>query len=903
MGRTLVCSIFLPYTINFHLDELEDKGHENHPASSSYEISRNRRNSIRIDNALSHLAISQKESSQATPAPLTPAFSPQHENTSDYFNLSSFKRGGGTKTPKTPKTPNIGTASPLPSSGRSSPVYTQPRSRAGSPPPFAKRDDRFGAPGLGTKQKLLQKRRDSLKKDVALFDSARWTVERGIIGNSGLFHAVDAAVRDKKLVNNVWVGLLGMPTETLSKKTKDAISAALLVKHQSLAVYTSDSDFEGHYNHYCRKILWPSLHYQHNEIFSFFHEESNWDAYVRVNQAFADKVVESYHPGDTVWVNDYHLLLVPEMVRKKMPNVAIGLFIHVSFPSSEVFRCFARRNELLRGMLGANLIGFQTEEYKRHFLQSCSRVIYAEATFDRILLEDRYIDVYSHPVSADPEAVQAYLDNEETIDTINLLKKRYENLNIFVGCDKMDPIRGIREKLLAFEQFLYDNPSYQKNTILLQTATMTEDARKYGVEVSEIVTRINSTFGDFSIDHLPVTFLSSDLTYPQYLALLSIADAFIVSSLREGMSLTCHEFILSQKEKKSLLIVSEFIGCAAFFRKGAFIVNPWSFLEMSQAMREALELDDSSKIKRYELCLNVINSHTASTWAAEFENKLRKSWSSQQKHDLSHIPRFTLNFVGSRYANAKKRLLFLNFDGQAVSWEGRHEFVDFHYGYMINILTRMVNDPKNIVYICSCLDRDELETFFVNIPGMGLIAENGCYVKPHTASEDNLQTWIRLFKKEQMAWRESMHDIIEYYSERTPGSALIDHGYAMEFNYVKVENRDSGLRNAVELCSSVNETGHACKAIPMEGHVLVEPKDISKSTAADYTLKKILHEPSDLDLVLVAGNNRTDEGTFIWANRLPVFSFTVSMRVENTEARSYTDGIPSFLNVLNSLCD
>ncbi|EPX73176.1 alpha,alpha-trehalose-phosphate synthase [Schizosaccharomyces octosporus yFS286] len=901
MGRNLVCSIFLPYTINFHLDELENKGPENLPAS--YEASRNRRNSVLIDNALSHLAISQKDNS-----PGTPVLTPQPENTSDYFGTAAVRRGGNTGSGtgsgiKTPKTSNIGTKTPLPASGRSSPVYTQPRSRAASPPSFTQPDDRFGAPGIGAKKNLIRKRRDSLIKDVALFESARWTVERGINGNNGLFSAVGAAVRDKKITNQLWVGLLGMPTESLSKKTKDAISAALLVKHQSLAVYTSDSEFEGHYNHYCRKILWPSLHYQHNEIFSFFHEENNWDAYVSVNQAFADKIIETYRSGDTIWVNDYHLLLVPGMVRKKLPNAAIGLFVHVSFPSSEVFRCFARRNELLLGMLGANLIGFQTEEYKRHFLQSCSRVLYAEATFGRILLEDRYIDVYSHPVSADPESVQANLDSEETIETIEVLKKRYENLNVFVGCDKLDPIRGIREKLLAFEQFLYDNPSYQKNTILLQTSAFTDEARQYGVEVSDIVTRINSTFGDFSLDHLPVTFLSRDLSYAQYLAVLSIADGFIVTSLREGMSLTCHEFILTQQEKKSPLIVSEFIGCSAFFREGALIVNPWSTLEMSHAMRKALEMDDASKKKRYDLCINVIRNHTASTWAAEFENRLKKSWTSQQRHDLSHIPKFTLNFVGSRYASAKKRLMFLNFDGQAVSWEGRHEFMDYHYGYIINILTRLVNDPKNVIYICSCLDRDELDSLFVNLPGLGLIAENGCYVKPHTAGDDNLQGWIRLFKKDEMTWRDSMHDIIEYYAERNQGSSLIDHGYAMEFNYVKAENKENGMRNALELCSSVNETGNTCKAIPMEGHVLIEPKNISKATAANYTLNKILHNPEDLDLVLVAGNNRTDEGTFVWANRLPIFSFTVSMRLENTDAHSYTDGVPSFFNVLNSLCE
>ncbi|CAB52715.1 Alpha,alpha-trehalose-phosphate synthase [Schizosaccharomyces pombe] len=890
MGRQFICSIYLPYTINFHLDELEGN-HESHPAITHQEkVTQTHRDSVKIDDILTRLSISKSESGQATPV-----LTPQLEGMNDYFSLGPSKRTGGSMTP------GLGAMSPIPGSGRSSPLYTQPRSRATSPS-RVRQADRFAAPGIGAGAlPIRRKRRDSLAKSVALFESARWSVERGVVGNSGLFHAVDAAVRDHGLQNPLWVGLLGMPTESLSEKTKNAISGALLVKHQSLVVYTSDSNFEGHYNHYCRKILWPSLHYQHNEIFSFFHEESNWDDYVAVNRAFADALIKNYKTGDTIWVNDYHLLLVPNMVRERIPSAIIGLFIHVSFPSSEVFRCFARRKELLQGMLGSNLIGFQTEEYKRHFLQSCSRVLYAESTFDRILLDDRYIDVYAHPIGADPVLVDKWLENPETLEVKEVLEKRYANLNIFVGCDKMDPIRGIREKLLAFEQFLYDNPEYQKNTILIQTSTFTEEQKEYGVAISDIVTRINSAFGDFSLDHLPVTILSSDLSYPQYLALLSVADAFIVTSLREGMSLTCHEFILTQRQKKSPLIVSEFIGCASMFSNGAFIVNPWSTLELSLSMKKALTLSTNERNQRYSNCLDVVLTHSASNWVTGFETKLKKSWTSQQKRDFSRLPRFTLNFIGNRYDHAKKRLLILNFDGNAVTWEGRHEFVDFHYGYMVSILSKLIADDRNIVYIASCLEEDELESLFMHVPGVGLIAENGCYVLPHYA-ENVHQSWIRLYKKQQMDWREPLHDIIQYYSERTPGSSLIDHGFAMEFNYVKAENRENGLRSAGELASSINETQHGCRAVPLDGRVLCEPTTISKATAANYIMTHLIKNPEELDLILVAGNNRTDESVFAWANKSKVSSFTVSMGVGNTEAKAYTDGIPSFFNVLNSLC-
>ncbi|EEB05132.1 alpha,alpha-trehalose-phosphate synthase [Schizosaccharomyces japonicus yFS275] len=903
MPKTYICSIFLPYTIDFHLDE-DESAVESTPSTAGLTATHARRDSMRLHNLLSELSVSRTQSRHGTP-PMTP----QHELLNEYFDLNPRARPLSRTTTGTMLSSgvrsNLAIASPSVRSGRASPVFTQPRSRANSPPPSLNGSDsnRFGAPGIGATLRPLRKRRESLSRSVTLFDKARWTVELSLTGNGGLYNAIHAAKRDNVLDNSVWIGLLGFPTETLSDKTKQAISAALLVKHQSIAVYTSDSNYEGHYNHYCKKILWPAFHYQHNETFSFFHEESSWDAYVAVNQAFADKIIQTYKPGDVVWVNDYHLLLVPEMVRKRVPNAIIGLFIHVSFPSSEVFRCFARRKELLTGMLGANLVGFQTDEYKRHFLQTCARIMYVEAMGNRLLLEDRYVDVNSFPIGIDPILLSDFLNDPDTTETYNILAERYKNLNVFFGRDKMDNIKGIREKLLAYEQFLDDNPTYQSNTVLLQVALM-EDDREYSVSIADIVARINSKYSDFSSDHLPVVIVSRDLNFAQFLALLKVADAFVVTSLREGFNLTCHEFIYAQQEKRAPLIISEFAGSASILSDSALIVNPWSTLETSLAFKTALELSDNDRERLFNGSFKAIMKHNATTWVADFTSSLKACYAAQEARDVLAIPRFSSVTFTQNFERSKHRLFILDFEGTTINWGSAHQFVSFNYKYMLDIIAKLCSDPRNTVYITSSLGRDELEGFFLRLPDVGLICGNGCFVRPHAQAEGIPDMWLRMFKPEDMTWRSSVKELLDYYRERTPGSTVEDRGFSFSFNYKNAEDEANAMRSAGELCSSLNEgASNGCRAVPLEGEVICEPSNINKATASEYVYKKLCKDPDSIDLTVVAGNDRTDEPNFEWANTLKMDTITISMDKKHTEAKCFAEGVSNLLHTLDKICN
>ena len=270
-----------------------------------------------------------------------------------------------------------------------------------------------------------------------------------------------------------------MPTDVLEDSQKFDMEAKLENEFDSITVFPSDSDFNGHYSHYCKTILWPVFHYQiPDNPKSKAYEDHSWVYYVKINQAFADRIVRSWKRGDIIWIHDYHLLLVPSMVRRKLPDAEIGFFLHVAFPSSEVFRCLAVRNELLEGMLGANLIGFQTQEYCRHFLQTCSRLLCVEATTKGVQLEERFVNVAKFPIGIDPDSLNTRRNEPGVLQWLERIQTKYSGKHLVVARDKLDHVRGVRQKLLAYELFLNTYPSMKEKASTYQILSdLTDNTR------------------------------------------------------------------------------------------------------------------------------------------------------------------------------------------------------------------------------------------------------------------------------------------------------------------------------------------------------------------------------------------------------------------------------------------
>ncbi|KZF26903.1 glycosyltransferase family 20 protein [Xylona heveae TC161] len=794
--------------------------------------------------------------------------------------------------------------------------FNQPRSRASSPPPasilkHAKIVEKARTDALRRRRSVA---RASVSSHDQLIQTADWTVVPAEGGNGGLKNAIRAASKAGKLDDKTWVGTLGMPTDALEDSQKTEIEDKLINENDCIPVFVTDSDFDGHYSHYCKTILWPVFHYQiPDNPKSKAYEDHSWVYYVKINQAFADRIVKHYKRGDVIWVHDYHLLLVPAMVRKQLPDAQIGFFLHVAFPSSEVFRCLAVRKELLEGLLGANLIGFQTEEYCYHFLQTCSRLLCVEATSDGVQLEDRFVNIINLPIGIDPVALDERRATTTVAAWLQVIQERYRGKFLIVARDKLDHVRGVRQKLLAYELFLNKYPEYRGKVVLLQVATSTTEQAELDATVSDIITRVNSSFA--TLAHQPLVFLKQDIGFPQYLALCTVANALMITSLREGMNLTSHEFLCCQdgrytENKHGSLILSEFTGSANVFGGAELSVNPWDYRKCAEAIKTAIEMSPEEKDERWNALHKIVMHHTAAHWCTSFIEQLSSVWKEQAARETISIPRLSVGALGEKYRKAERRLFILDYEGTLAPYGSPASMVLTSSQRTLDVLNDLLLDDKNIVYVMSGRQPEDLHSMFRRVPDLGLIAERGCFVREFGKEEFHEMGNL----KEMSAWKEDVRGILDYYRERTEGSWVEERHCSLTFHYSSADDPQAAARQAGDCVNHINDACESQRvhAIPVDKSVLVEPMDWSKGTAAlhvfDLLKQACAADGSKMpDFLMVVGDDREDEPIFRWANRLAQTGIvrdvsTVSVGSRNTEAMStLTQGVTGVLTVLGKL--
>ncbi|KAL1998164.1 hypothetical protein VTN02DRAFT_6739 [Thermoascus thermophilus] len=760
------------------------------------------------------------------------------------------------------------------------------------------------------------------------FSKADWTIEPAEQGNGGLRNAVLSATDAGFLGDKTWVGTLGMPTDALNPATKAAIAERLEEEHDSLTVFVDDRDFDGHYTHFCKTILWPVLHYQiPDNPKSKAYEDHSWVYYVKLNQAFAERIARNWKRGDSIWVHDYHLLLVPAMLRRLLPDAQIGFFLHIAFPSSEVFRCLAPRKELLEGILGANLVGFQTDEYCRHFLQTCSRILCVEATNDGVQLEDRFVHVGTFPIGIDPtswDKRRRAADVEQWIQTIS---KRYEGKRLIVGRDKLDNIRGVRQKLLSYELFLNTYPEWRDKVVLVQVATSTTEQPELEATVSDIAMRINSTHS--TLAHQPLVFLKQDLSFAQYLALITVADALMVTSLREGMNLTSHEFVYCQDgqyggKSYGTLILSEFTGSASVFDGSAILVNPWDYRQCAEAIRTALSLSQDERKRAWTKLHDAVLQNSTANWVKSFSETLTRVWHDRSSRETAAVPRLSVDQLEASYRRSRRRLLLIDYEGTVASWGSPTSIILTTPQRAIVTLADLTEDPRNLVYVMSSRMPEEMERLFRRVAGLGLIAENGCFVREPYAEE-----WIKLVdEKRTREWKQGASSILGYFRERTEGSWIEERHCSLVFHYAAAEDPAVAARQASECADHINDAcaSQRVHAVPVEGALVVETREPNKATAAElvwrYCLRGKRYGPNGSqngdangqkgpeslpDFLLVIGDSREDEVVFRWANKLGQARavenvMTVTLGSQSTAAMAtLTQGVTGVLSCLQRL--
>ena len=760
------------------------------------------------------------------------------------------------------------------------------------------------------------------------FSDATWTIKASDLANRGTCNAVTVAVEQGLLKEKLWVGTVGMPTDDLSTEIKSSIDEKLEHDFDTMTVFVDDKNMDGHYTHYCKTMLWPVFHYQIPDApKSKAFEDHSWQYYVKVNQAFADRVAKTYKRGDIFWIHDYHLLLVPSMLRQVLPDAKIGFFLHVAFPSSEVFRCLATRIELLKGMLGANLIGFQTTEYSHHFLQTCTRLLGLEANAQGIQLDNRFVNVGTFPVGIIPCALDTARGDAEVMEWTSTIREKYAGKKLILARDKLDHVCGVRPKLLAYELFLQKNPQWRDQVVFIQIATSSAKQPDLDASVADVATRVNSHASP--VAEVPLVLVQQDIPYNQYLALLATADCLMITSLREGMNLTSHEYVYCQDGKDGgarcgPLILSEFTGSAFILgADGPLLINPWHLRGCADAIKNALEMSEAEKERRWRKLHQSVTHHTGARWLESFLGTLDRVWNEQSMHDTASIPRLSYDTLQQQYSQARRRLFILDYEGTLESWVTPSTIIRSTPSKALGVLNDLIDDPRNAVYVTSTYMPEEMERLFGRVHGIGLIAEEGCYVAEASRTNGgfHVPTWTCLVDEDKIAtWKKSMRGILEYYAERIEGGRVEERHCSLLLNCTKAVDSAAARQQVAECADHVNDL---CQSQDMHAVVcggtqlVVKHINISKATAAAMIVTrasqgKAKHIKSSVDntfpdFLFVAGDSREDEHVFRWAEKLHASKvipnvFSVSLgHGTNTEAKTTLTGVSGLLSVLQRL--
>ncbi|KAI8969653.1 glycosyltransferase family 20-domain-containing protein [Pilobolus umbonatus] len=723
-----------------------------------------------------------------------------------------------------------------------------------------------------------------------ILDNCSWFIKQCSMGNIGLNNSIYSIQEQTPHLS--WVGTLGISTDTLSDDAKERINVTFEKAHQCYPIIVSDAVFDGHYNIYCKQILWPYFHYVVQDVSqNRISQDGPWQDYKALNRLFSDRIIRRYREGDIIWINDYHLMLVPGMIRESIPNAIIGFFLHIPFPSSELFRCLPTRKELLWSILQSNVVGFQTYSFARHFLQTCSRILLVNATPSGIQLDTHYCSVGIDPIGIDVHSLNQKITDPIVTQWVAKLREKYAGKKLIVARDKLDFIKGVRQKMLAFEQFLTHYPQWRGEVVMIQIALSTSEQNELQVHISDVVSSVNSKFSNIS--YQPIVFLHQDISFVQYLALLICADACLLTPLRDGMNLTSHEYIVCQSETHNPLILSEFTGTYGSF--GASLrVNPWDYRQVGDAIHESLSMGQSEKTYRWKELYKSIQSNSAQHFAQNIIKRLIKADNTPDYSFNTKKPQLNADILKTEYRACAKKLFLFDYGGTLIPHGKPPGSKDIDR--VLHVLHHLTNDSNNAVYVISGRTKFNIDMDLGSVPNLGLSAENGYYIKLRGGE------WQKVFDNIDFSWKPTIKEIFQYYTERTPGAYVESKDTSIVWHYKQSADKNSQYISwqAAEcqnhIADSVNEN-FAVQVKSGRTTIEVVPHDINKTSIA----KRILEETKP-EFVLSVGDDRSNEDLFSYLNKqdnIKVVTATVGTR--STKANYYIPNVDSVFSILDQL--
>ena len=663
-------------------------------------------------------------------------------------------------------------------------------------------------------------------------------------------------------VEKYWIGWPGLYTENEGEKENIRL---YLEKFHFFPVFLSSRQIHDYYEGYSNSTVWPLCHY----FFSYVqYDRSFWQAYREVNQLFCEVAVSLIRADDMVWVQDYQLMLLPAMLRTYFPAVSIGYFHHIPFPSYELFRVLPEKAEVLKGLLGADLIAFHTHDYMRHFSIAVQRVCHLNFRFGEVRLLNRIVHADAFPMGINYRLYYDSILRPEVERALYQLSQNLGRYKLILTVDRLGYSKGILHRLKGFELFLEKHPEYWEKVSLVMIIVPSRDqVKKYAdlkMKMEEMIGTINGEYA--TLNWTPIHYFYHGFPFEELVALYHLADIALVTPLRDGMNLVAKEYVAAKRERPGILILSEMAG-AAIELPEALLINPNDINEIERAICKALQMPKQEQLKKLRRMQQVISRQTVNKWAADFVAGLQNIRRRNDVLGRKLIGADLKAYFRTVYAKALHRLIMLDYDGTLVGFaEEPQEALPHTEVY--EVLEALVGDSRNKVVICSGRDLDTLERWFGHL-SLEIAAEHGAFYKTQGK-------WLQNVHGE--LWNEEILNLLQQIIDKTPGSMLEIKRTSVVWHYRNVNNWLAGVREK-QLIDSLRRPCEQLGLHIMRGNKIVEIK--SPACTKGAVVRKLL-EKEHYDFMMAIGDDTTDEDMF---EAMPADAVTIKIGELSDNAR------------------
>lgn len=687
------------------------------------------------------------------------------------------------------------------------------------------------------------------------------------------------AMSSLAMADQIWVGWPGIASDDLTAGDKRRIAKELR-KHNCQPVFLTSQEIALFYEGYANDTLWPLFHYfpEYTQ-----HHHDYWASYRAVNKKFLTAAKRVSSEDATIWVQDYQLMLLPQLLRDALPESKIGFFLHIPFPSYELFRFLPQRKEIVEGLMGADLLGFHIYDYARHFISSCSHILGTASEHGTIDYQGRRIHVDTFPIGIDYAKFRAALSEQETKEELARLEERYHDQKILLSVDRLDYSKGIMKRLEAYEQFLCEHPEFLKKVVMIMIAvpsrTEVGTYKQLRDDIEQAVSRINGMYS--STDWSPISYQFQNLQFEHIVALYAKSDVALVTPLRDGMNLVAKEYIASKRNQRGVLILSEMAGAADELTE-AIQVNPNDIPSLSRAIYEALTMPRKEQLVRIKAMQQRISSYTVQKWGQDFLTQLEKAHRTHRGALHKRLKKSSADTIVHDYTSAKKRLLLLDYDGTLKGFSQSITVNAAKPSLRLKLqIAKIARQSNTTVCIISGRPKHTLDAWFGNEKDIVLVAEHGAWIKEDGAWRQNAEP----FDKSKIL--ETLHG----YAERTAGALVEEKDFAVVWHYRRVNPELAFIRNSA-VRREVNSMIDGEKLGIFSGNKIIEvkPKSIDKGTVA-----RSLADTHQSDFIFCAGDDYTDEHMF---EALPESSHTVKVGFGTTHARYQVDVLDRVLDLI-----